>query len=71
MAQKKTIEIDVGAMRVRGEERRSIDTSTGANRTPIEMATPARPSTVQKAMLTRPMSAIESNGSVARPTNAV
>ena len=67
MADKKTIEIDVGAMRMRDEgNRRSLDSAIKSQMSAHrEFATPKRPSSVQQS-LTRPISVFQSNSNFAR-----
>jgi hypothetical protein len=66
MADKKTIEIDVGAMRMRDEgNRRSLDSAIKSQMSAHrEFATPNRPSSVQQS-LTRPISVVQSNSNFA------
>ena len=66
MADKKTIEIDVGAMRMRDQgNRRSLDSAIKSQMSAHrEFATPNRPSSVQQS-LTRPISVLQSNSNFA------
>jgi len=66
MADKKTIEIDVGAMRMRDEgNRRSLDSAIKSQMSAHrEFATPNRPSSLQQS-LTRPISVLQSNSNFA------